>query len=293
MRSSSVQETSPGSSETAQSSRLSSRRRRAETRWGGTGTALAAILGVPPRCVSSASSTASVRNLLTPTRVDCPARVEARARRRRRSALVRLPEAADVCQRPVSGYGTTSRRSSRRASSLSSLARCDRRGLVGRPRAYGTTSAGLVAAVRWPSARSRSRSREAVTDVPLTLGVVGRARVDCAERIQLAGVAVGLATGFKYPGVFFFVPLVVAGWKQSTRLACRSRSSWRAFLRVEPVHRRPPPQAWHEADTCSSSRGTAGRLRARSRLAGRIRRAALGRARARVIICGSVSSPPL
>src|ERR687884_484840 len=38
-------------------------------------------------------------------------------------------------------------------------------------------------------------------------------------QIELAGIAVGLATGFKYPGVFLVVPLVVAAWGSWRRLA--------------------------------------------------------------------------
>jgi hypothetical protein len=66
-------------------------------------------------------------------------------------------------------------------------------------------------------------------------------------RIELAGIAVGLATGFKYPGVFLLVPLVVAGWKQWERLAIGVALAVVGFLASSPfvlVHRH---QAWHEA----------------------------------------------
>src|SRR5439155_19816155 len=59
--------------------------------------------------------------------------------------------------------------------------------------------------------------------------------------------AVGLATGFKYPGVFLLVPLVVAGWQRWSRLAVAVMLAAAAFLASSPfvlVHRH---QAWHQA----------------------------------------------
>ena len=90
-------------------------------------------------------------------------------------------------------------------------------------------------------------SREAVTDVPLTLGVGVALALMVKGRIELAGVAVGLATGFKYPGVFLLVPLVAAAWRQWGRLAVGVALAVVAFLASNPfvlVHR---SQAWHEA----------------------------------------------
>jgi 4-amino-4-deoxy-L-arabinose transferase-like glycosyltransferase len=90
-------------------------------------------------------------------------------------------------------------------------------------------------------------SRAAVTDVPLTLGVAVALTLMVKGRIELAGLAVGLATGFKYPGVFLLVPLAVAGWKQWNRLAGGVALAVVGFLASSPfvlVHRH---QAWHEA----------------------------------------------
>src|SRR3954463_6659842 len=75
-------------------------------------------------------------------------------------------------------------------------------------RAYGTASAGVVAAS--VVAVEVAYSRAAVTDVPLTLAVGVALALMVSGRIELAGLAVGIATGFKYPGVFLLVPLVVA-----------------------------------------------------------------------------------
>jgi hypothetical protein len=92
-------------------------------------------------------------------------------------------------------------------------------------------------------------SRAAVTDVPLTLGVGVALALMVSGRIELAGVAVGLATGFTSPGVFLVVPLVVAAWKQWERLAVGVLLAIVAFFASSPfvlVHRH---QAWHEART--------------------------------------------
>jgi hypothetical protein len=90
-------------------------------------------------------------------------------------------------------------------------------------------------------------SREAVTDVPLTLGVAVALALMVKGRIELAGVAVGLATGFKYPGVFLLVPLVVAGWKQWGRLAIGGVLAALAFLASSPFVLVHASRAWHEA----------------------------------------------
>jgi len=63
----------------------------------------------------------------------------------------------------------------------------------------------------------------------------------------LAGAAVGLAMGFKYPGVFLLVPLVVAGWRRWSRLAVSIALALAVFVATSPfilVHRH---QAWEEA----------------------------------------------
>jgi hypothetical protein len=112
-------------------------------------------------------------------------------------------------------------------------------------RAYG---AGIVAAaVVAVCTIEVAYSRAAVTDVPLTLAVGVALALMVSGRLELAGVAVGLATGFKYPGVFLLVPLVVAGWKRWDRLAVGGLLAVVAFLASSPfvlVHRH---QAWHEA----------------------------------------------
>jgi 4-amino-4-deoxy-L-arabinose transferase-like glycosyltransferase len=112
-------------------------------------------------------------------------------------------------------------------------------------RAYGS---GVVpAAVVAVCTIEVAYSRAAVTDVPLTLGVAVALALMVKGRIELAGVAVGLATGFKYPGVFLLVPLVVAGWGKWGRLLSGVVLAVASFFASSPfvlVHRQ---QAWHEA----------------------------------------------
>jgi len=114
-------------------------------------------------------------------------------------------------------------------------------------RAYGETAGAVAAAATTVCTVHVAYSREAVTDVPLSLGVAVALTLMVAGRIELAGVAAGLATGFKYPGVFLVVPLVVAAWGRWRRLGVSLVLMACAFLASSPfvvVHRH---QAWHEA----------------------------------------------
>jgi hypothetical protein len=115
-------------------------------------------------------------------------------------------------------------------------------------RAFGTPAAGVVAAsVVAVCTIHVAYSHAAVTDVPLTLGVAASLALLVSGRLELAGIAVGLAMGFKYPGVFLLVPLVVAGWKQWRRLALSGVLAVASFLASSPFIVMHGHQAWHEA----------------------------------------------
>jgi 4-amino-4-deoxy-L-arabinose transferase-like glycosyltransferase len=115
-------------------------------------------------------------------------------------------------------------------------------------RAFGTPAAGVVAAAVVAVCTIHvAYSHAAVTDVPLTLGVAVALGLLVAGRLELAGIAIGLAMGFKYPGVFLLVPLVVAGWKQWRRLAVSGVLAVAAFLASSPFIVVHGNQAWHEA----------------------------------------------
>jgi 4-amino-4-deoxy-L-arabinose transferase-like glycosyltransferase len=114
-------------------------------------------------------------------------------------------------------------------------------------RAYGEPAGAVAAAVTSVGTLHVAYSHEAVTDVPLALGVAAALLLMVEGRIELAGVAAGLATGFKYPGVFLVVPLIVCAWRRWRRLAVALVGMVLAFLASSPfvlVHGR---QAWHEA----------------------------------------------
>jgi 4-amino-4-deoxy-L-arabinose transferase-like glycosyltransferase len=115
-------------------------------------------------------------------------------------------------------------------------------------RAFGSASAGVVAAAAVAVCTIHvAYSHAAVTDVPLTLGVAASLALLVSGRLELAGIAIGLAMGFKYPGVFLLVPLVVAGWKQWRRLAVSAVLAVAAFLASSPFVIVHGHQAWHEA----------------------------------------------
>jgi 4-amino-4-deoxy-L-arabinose transferase-like glycosyltransferase len=113
--------------------------------------------------------------------------------------------------------------------------------------AYGELAGAVAAAATAVCTLHVAYSREAVTDVPLTLGVGAALALMVSGRLELAGVAAGLAMAFKYPGVFLVFPLVVAAWRSWRRLAVSLALMAAAFFASSPfvlVHGR---QAWHDA----------------------------------------------
>jgi 4-amino-4-deoxy-L-arabinose transferase-like glycosyltransferase len=101
-------------------------------------------------------------------------------------------------------------------------------------RAYGGAAGAVAAAAVAVETTHVAYSRMAVTDVPLTLGVAVALALLVTGRIELAGLAAGVATSFKYPGVFLLVPLVVAAWGQWRRLAIGLVAAEAAFCATSP-----------------------------------------------------------
>jgi hypothetical protein len=247
MRSSSERETSPGSSATPPRPFRQRLERWAGTRWGGAGTALAAILagaavlravgiqyGLPFGSILNPDEQSIVPRAWKlvhggggdPHWFDYP-------------TLLMYVNAPFQAWQNQPSYLTA--RIVGIALGLGAIAAA---WWLGR-RAYGTgvVPAAIVAVCTIHVAYSRA----AVTDVPLTLGVAVALALMVKGRIELAGIAVGLATGFKYPGIFLIVPLVVAGWGRWARLAAGVALAVVAFLASSPfvlVHRR---QAWDQA----------------------------------------------
>ncbi len=101
-------------------------------------------------------------------------------------------------------------------------------------KAYGTTAGFVAAAVTAVEVTHVQYSRMAVTDVPMTLGVAVALGLMITRRLPAAGVAIGLAAGFKYPAFILLVPLVVAGWGEWRRIAVSAALAPVAFLASSP-----------------------------------------------------------
>jgi 4-amino-4-deoxy-L-arabinose transferase-like glycosyltransferase len=113
-------------------------------------------------------------------------------------------------------------------------------------RAYGTR-AGLVGAAAVAVATSHvAYSRMAVTDILLTLGVTAALALALADRLELAGVAAGLAASAKYPGAVLAIPLLVAGWGQWRRLVFAAALSVAAFALTSPFVLLHAGEAWED-----------------------------------------------
>jgi hypothetical protein len=253
MRSSSERETSPSSSATRRPRFNPLRRgiaRWGETRWGGRGTAVAAIVGL-----AAAIRFVGIEyglpfgNLLNPDEQSIVPRAW---------KLVHggggdphwfdYPTLLMYANAPFQAWqDEPSYLTARIVAVLLGLGAVAAAWWLGR-RAFGTPTAGAVAAAVVAVCTIHvAYSQAAVTDVPLTLGVAVALALMVKGRLELAGLAVGLAVGFKYPGVFLLVPLVVAGWQRWSRLAVAVVLAIAAFLASNPfvlVHRQ---QAWHEA----------------------------------------------
>jgi len=101
-------------------------------------------------------------------------------------------------------------------------------------RAYGPTAGAVAAALIAVETTEVAYSRMAVTDVPLTLGVAVCLALLVGGRVELGGLAAGLATSIKYPGVLLLVPLAVAGYRQPRRLAAGVALAAVAFCATSP-----------------------------------------------------------
>jgi len=101
-------------------------------------------------------------------------------------------------------------------------------------RAYGGAAGAVAAALVAVETTSVAYSRMAVTDIPLMLGVAATLALAVSGRIELAGLAAGLATSAKYPGALLIVPLVVAGFRQPRRLVVGLMAAALAFCATSP-----------------------------------------------------------
>jgi len=114
-------------------------------------------------------------------------------------------------------------------------------------RAYGTLAGAVGAAAVAVDTTAVAYSHAAVTDIPLVAAATAALALMVAGRIELAGLAAGVATSFKYPGVFLLAPLVVAAWGRWRRLAAGLVLALGAFLAGSPFVAAHPAQAWGDA----------------------------------------------
>jgi 4-amino-4-deoxy-L-arabinose transferase-like glycosyltransferase len=100
--------------------------------------------------------------------------------------------------------------------------------------AYGTVAGFVAAAATAVETTHVAYSRMAVTDIALTLGVTVALALMVTGRIELAGLAVGLAASAKYPGILLLTPLAVAAWGRWSRLAVAGGLAVVAFAVTSP-----------------------------------------------------------
>jgi 4-amino-4-deoxy-L-arabinose transferase-like glycosyltransferase len=123
-------------------------------------------------------------------------------------------------------------------------------------RAYGVAAGAIAAAVTAVDATHVAFSHAAVTDIPLVTFTTVALALLVAGRFELAGIAIGLATAAKYPGVLLVVPLAVVCWGRLRSLAVSlllaaaaffaaspfvildGRSAWGDLRRIQGEHRR-------------------------------------------------------
>jgi len=100
--------------------------------------------------------------------------------------------------------------------------------------AYGPVAGFVAAAAVAVETTYVAYSRTAVTDVPLTVGVTVALALMVTGRIELAGLAVGLAASAKYPGIILLAPLVAVAWKRWKRLSIAVALAIVAFAVTSP-----------------------------------------------------------
>ena len=113
--------------------------------------------------------------------------------------------------------------------------------------AYGKTAGLVAAAAVAVETIGVAYSHMAVTDVPMTALIAVSLAFAVTGRLELAGIAAGLAASAKYPAVFLVVPLLVAGWGRWRRLAISLAAAAAAFLATSPYVLVHPHQAWSDA----------------------------------------------
>jgi Glycosyltransferase family 87 len=248
MPSSSERETSPSSSATPRR-RSSALQRWSESRWGGPSTALAAILaGAAAVRAVGIQYGLPYDNLLNPDEHN----IVLRAWRMVHGGgadphFFDYPTLLMYVEAPFQAWqGEPSLLTARIVVLVLGLGSIAATWWLAR-QAFPSPTAGAVAAAAVAVCTVHvAYSREAVTDVALTLGIAAALALMVSGRIELAGVAAGLATGFKYPGLLLVVPLVVAAWGRWRRLALGLVLMAAAFAASSPFVFANAGEAWDD-----------------------------------------------
>jgi glycosyl transferase family 87 len=249
MRSSSERETSPSSSATPRRRSNARIGAWAETRWGGPWVALAAILaGAAALRAVGIQYGLPYDNLLNPDEHN----IVVRAWRMVHGGgadphFFDYPTLLMYVEAPFQAWqGQPSLLTARIVALVLGLGSIAATWWLAR-RSFGSATAGAVAAAIVAVCTVHvAYSREAVTDVSLTLGIAASLALVVGGRIELAGIAAGLATGFKYPGVFLVVPLAVAAWGQWRRLVVAIGAMVAAFVASSPFVLADAGRAWDD-----------------------------------------------
>jgi hypothetical protein len=114
-------------------------------------------------------------------------------------------------------------------------------------KAYGVVAGGVGATTTAVATVHVAYSRPAVADVLLTTLITASLALLVSGRIELAGLAAGLATAAKYPGVVAAVPIVVVAWGRWRRLGIAAALAVAAFVIASPFAIRHLGEAFGDA----------------------------------------------
>jgi 4-amino-4-deoxy-L-arabinose transferase-like glycosyltransferase len=101
-------------------------------------------------------------------------------------------------------------------------------------KSYGVTAGGVAAVATGIAGVHVAYSRMAVTDILLTTLVTAALALLVSGRLELAAIAIGLATAAKWPGAIALVPLVVVAWGRWDRLLRAAAFALLAFALAAP-----------------------------------------------------------
>jgi 4-amino-4-deoxy-L-arabinose transferase-like glycosyltransferase len=101
-------------------------------------------------------------------------------------------------------------------------------------RSYGVVAGGVAAVATAIAGVHVAYSRTAVADVLLATLLTFALVLLVSGRIELAALAIGLATAAKWPGALALVPLFVAGWGRWRRLGNALALTLAAFVVASP-----------------------------------------------------------